>query len=332
VSPSITIDTYLPPGWADEELLADIRRTFSSTPKVLRPKWLYDDAGSALFDDITRLAAYYPTEAERSILAEHSDEIASLTSADTIIELGSGTSDKTRLVLDAFWATGQLTRFCPLDVSEETLVRAARMLAERYPGLEIHGVVGDFNEHLHHLPEGTKRMVAFLGSTLGNFYAEERRAFLGALGDVLSEGEFLLLGIDLAKDAQRIVDAYNDDSGTTEQFIENVIAVINRKLDADIPIEQLDYVPLWDAREERLDMRLRASMPIDARIGALDLDIEFTEGEELRVEVSTKFRPDRIAEELAEAGFSIDRFWTSAPSEDGRLLDHDFGLILAVRG
>ncbi len=322
--PAVIIDVRLPDDWAEGEMRDDIRRAFTNQPIVLPPKWLYDDAGSDLFDRITRLDEYYPTEAERSVLAQRAEEIARLTEADTVIELGSGTSDKTRTLLDAFAGTGQLRRFVPLDVSAQTLIDAAEMLAERYPGTEIHALVGDFTRHLAHLPAGERRMVAFLGSTLGNFYVEERRAFLGALADHLGSGEWLLLGVDLLKPLERILPAYNDAEGLTDAFIKNVLAVLNTSLQADFDIEAFDYVPLWDAHEERVDMRLRATMPQRVTIAGLDLEIDLGEGEELRVEISTKFRVERLGAELDDAGFDLEHVWTSGA-------DGDFGLVLARR-
>lgn len=320
---AITVDNRLPGDWAEGEMREDIRRAFTNHPLVLPPKWLYDDRGSELFDEITRLDEYYPTESERSLLKARADEIAVVTGADTVIELGSGTSDKTRTLLDAFHGTGQLRRFVPLDVSEATLIDAANMLAERYQGLEVHALVGDFTRHLGHLPAGERRLIAFLGGTLGNFYVEERRAFLGALADNLDSGEWLLLGVDLVKSVDRILAAYNDEAGVTDQFIKNVLAVLNRSLDADFDTDAFDYAPMWDGLEERVDMRLRATMPQQVRIEGLGLDVEFGEGEELRVEISTKFRPDRLATDLGEAGFDLDQFWTD---DNG-----DFGLALARR-
>jgi L-histidine N-alpha-methyltransferase len=313
----------LPSDWDEGEMREDIRRAFTNRPIVLPPKWLYDDLGSELFDEITKLDEYYPTEAERSLLQARADDIATITGADTIIELGSGTSDKTRTLLDAFHRAGQLERFVPLDVSEATLLDAANMLAARYPGLEVHALVGDFTRHLVHLPEGNCRLVAFLGGTVGNFYVEERGAFLGALADRLEAGEWLLLGVDLVKPVGRILDAYNDESGVTARFIKNVLSVLNESLDADFDLEAFDYSPMWDALEERVDMRLRVTMPQQVRIGSLDIDVDLGEGEELRVEISTKFRPARLALELEEAGFVMSQFWT----------DHngDFGLALARR-
>ncbi|MCP3987769.1 MAG: L-histidine N(alpha)-methyltransferase [Actinomycetia bacterium] len=301
----------------------DIRRAFTNRPLVLPPKWLYDEVGSDLFEEITRLDEYYPTEAERSLLKARADEIATITGADTLIELGSGTSNKTRTLLDAFHRTGQLRRFVPLDVSEATLLDAANMLATLYPGLEVHALVGDFTRHLGHLPEGDCRLVAFLGSTVGNFYVEERHAFLGALADNLEPGEWLLLGVDLVKPIGRILDAYNDKAGLTGRFIKNVLTVLNRSLDADFDLDAFDFSPMWDGSEERVDMRLRATMPQRVRIDGLDLDVDLGEGEELRVEISTKFRPGRLAVELEEAGLMLNQFWTD---DNG-----DFGMALARR-
>ncbi len=331
MSPIVKVDSHLPPDWAQGEMLEDVRRTFTTHPKVLRPKWLYDDRGSDLFDRITELDEYYPTEAERSILRARADEIVRRTGADTIIELGSGTSDKTRTLLDAFWSTGRLRTFVPVDVSHQTLVDAAEMLAGRYEGVAVHAQVGDFTRHLPHLPDGGDRMLVFLGGTLGNLYREERAAFLGALADTLEPGEWFLLGIDLVKDAQRLVDAYHDTEGLTAEFITNVLTILNRELGADFAVDQFEYVPFWDAHEERIDMRLRASMPMTARIEALDLDVTFAEGEELRVEISTKFRPDQLTGELADAGFEVESFWRSTGRSDGRIRDDDFGLVLARR-
>ncbi len=303
--------------------LAELSRSLRSHPRTIPPRWLYDDRGSELFDEITRLPEYYPTEAERDILATHSAMIAEVSGATTVVELGSGTSDKTRTLLDAFVAHGVIERFAPLDVSEATLLGAAVELRRRYPDLVIEPVVGDFTRHLARLPVGGTRLVAFLGGTIGNFYREERRAFLGALAHGLAPGDWLLLGIDLIKPIDRIMNAYDDSRGVTDAFIRNVLAVINRDLDADFDVGNFEYVPLWDAREHRVDMRLRACDPEMARIGALDLDVALEAGEEIRVEISTKFDPSDIGDELVDVGFEdVDVLPDSAG---------DFGLILARR-
>jgi len=303
--------------------LAELRRGLRARPRTIAPRWLYDDRGSELFDQITRLPEYYPTEAEREILTRHSAMIAEISAATTVIELGSGTGDKTRTLLDAFVAHGEIDRFAPLDVSEATLLFAAEVLNQRYPDLVVEPVVGDFTQHLARLPVGGTRLVAFLGGTIGNFYQEERRAFLGVLADVLDPGDWVVLGVDLLKPVDRILAAYHDSEGLTDAFIRNSLHVINRELDADFDVGNFDYVPLWDASEHRVDMRLRAREPERAHIGALDLDVGFEPGEELRVEISTKFDLVELAGELTEVGFGDTEFFTDA--------NDDFGLVLARR-
>ena len=311
------------PDWASGSLVEDVRRGFAAHPRTLPPKWLYDDAGSALFDEITRLPEYYPFAAEHAILEAHAAEIASASGATTLVELGSGTSDKTRLLLDAFTGTGQLSRFAPVDVSEGTLREAASRIAEQYPGLEVEAVVGDFTLHLAQLPQGGRRMVAFLGGTIGNLYQEERRAFLGALADVLQPGDSVLLGTDLVKSADRLIAAYNDDAGVTEQFLLNSLRVLNRELGADFDVEGFSYIPFWDAHMERMDLRLRSEMPQRVTIPGADLGLDLASGEEIRVEISTKFRVSKIAAELEGAGLGVTRVWTDDAG--------DFALTLATK-
>ena len=303
--------------------LAELRRALQSRPRTIPPRWLYDDRGSELFDEITRLDEYYPTEAEREILAARSAMIAEESAVTTVIELGSGTSDKTRTLLDAFVAHGEVGRFVPLDVSEATLVFAAEVLNQRCPDLVVEPVVDDFTRHLSRPPRGGTRLVAFLGGTIGNFYLEERRAFFGALSDTLEPGDWLLLGVDLVKPIDRILEAYDDARGVTDAFIRNSLHVINRELDADFDVGNFEYAPLWDDREHRVDMRLRACEPEVAHIGALDLDVSFEAGEELCVEISTKFDPAAVADELSEAGFADTEFLTDTAG--------DFALALARR-
>lgn len=305
------------------EAREELRRSLQNRPRTVPPRWLYDDRGSELFDAITRLPEYYQTEAERQILVDHSVAIAEITGASTVVELGSGTSDKTRALLDAFVAHGLIEQFAPLDVSEATLLEAAAMLGERYPDLAVTPVVGDFNRHLHRLPSGGTRLVAFLGGTIGNFYREERRAFVGALADVLETDDWLLLGVDLVKPIDRILDAYNDSQGVTDAFIRNALTVINRELDANFDVGNFDYVPFWDGAEQRVDMRLRACEPEHARIEQLGLDVMLEAGEELRIEISTKFEEQALFDELAPLGFGDGQFFTDA--------DGDFGVALVRR-
>lgn len=319
--PDPVVRVVLDPERASSSLVADVRRGLGSVPRTLPPKWLYDDRGSELFDQITRLPEYYPTEAERRLLAEHAAEIASVTGASTVVELGSGTSDKTRTLLDAFTAGGSLRRFVPVDVSEGTLRDAAVMLSQRYPDLAVEPLAGDFTLHLGHLPTGDRKVVAFLGGTIGNFYVEERAAFLGALADSLEPGDWLLLGTDVVKEADRLVAAYHDAAGVTEQFILNSLAVLNRELEADFDLGAFRYVPFWDPAMERIDMRLRAEAPQRVTLPGADLVVELAAGEEIRVEISTKFRPEKLRRELGEGGFTVEHLWS----------DEDFALTLARR-
>ncbi len=318
----------LDPDWASGSLVDDVRRGLGARPLRLPPKWLYDDRGSELFDQITKLEEYYPFRAEHTILERHAADIAAACDATTLVELGSGTSEKTRLLLDALDDTGRLERFIPVDVSEGTLRDAAAALAERHPEVEVEAVVGDFTLHLGQLPHHGRRLVAFLGGTIGNLYVEERAAFLGVLADSLDPGEWVLIGTDLVKDIDRMVAAYDDAAGVTAQFVSNCLLVLNRELGADFDPAAFSYVPYWDPREERMDLRLRAEAPQRVRVPGADLALDLAVGEEIQVEISTKFRPERIRRELSAAGLEVTHTWTG--SADGG--DDDFALTLARKG
>jgi L-histidine N-alpha-methyltransferase len=304
------VSVALDPDWASGSLVDDVRRGLGSQPLRLPPKWLYDDEGSRLFDEITRLDEYYPTEAERDILRRHAADVVAACDATTLVELGSGTSDKTRLLLDAFADAGRLERFVPVDVSEETLRDAADVLAARYPGTSVEAVVGDFTLHLGHLARYQHKLVAFLGGTIGNLYVEERAAFLGALADSMDEGDELLLGTDLVKDGDRLITAYDDPGGVTEAFVKNSLRVLNRELGADFDVDAFSYVPFWDRRMQRMDLRLRAEMPQHVTVPGAGIELDLASGEEIRVEISTKFTPARLRDELGAAGLEITRTWT----------------------
>jgi L-histidine N-alpha-methyltransferase len=311
------VSVLLEPGSASSALVQDVRRGLGSQPLTLPPKWLYDDEGSRLFDEITRLPEYYPTEAERSILTERAAEIAALSDATTLVELGSGTSDKTHTLLEALAAAGHLSRFVPVDVSEGTLRDAAEQIAATYDGIRVEAIVGDFTLHLGHLPRDDRKLVAFLGGTIGNLYVEERRAFLGALADSCEPGDWLLLGTDLVKESDRLIAAYDDPGGITERFVRNGLQVLNRDLGADFDVEAFTYVPFWDPHLRRMDLRLRAEMPQRIRIPGADLALHLASGEEIRMEISTKFTVGSIREELASAGFEVLHTWTDAADDFG---------------
>jgi L-histidine N-alpha-methyltransferase len=302
-------------------MAADVRAGLSATPKTLPPKYFYDARGSELFDEITRLPEYYPTRAEREILDARVGEIAGTTGAETLIELGSGTSEKTRLLLEALREAGTLRRFVPFDVDPAVLREASSAVAGEFPGLAVAPVVGDFEHHLDVLPRGGRRLLAFLGSTIGNLEPGARADFLRAVRATLDDGDHLLLGTDLVKDPARLVAAYDDSRGVTAAFNKNVLAVLDRELEADFEPEAFEHVAVWDADQEWIEMRLRSRVDQTVHLRALDLSVRFTAGEEMRTEVSAKFRRERVEVELARAGLRLVDWWTD---EAG-----DFALSLA---
>jgi L-histidine Nalpha-methyltransferase len=291
--------------------------------KELSPRWLYDEVGSRLFDDITRLPEYYLTRREREILEARAAEIALRSGADTLIELGSGSSEKTRLLLDAFCHQGRLERFAPFDVSKEHLRHAARRLARDYPGLHVHAVVGDFEHHLCHLPSGGRRLVAFLGSTIGNLKPAPRAGFLRGLSRALAPGDGLLLGTDLLKSRQRLLAAYNDSAGVTAEFNRNVLRVLNRELLADFSLEAFEHRAPFDEENGWIEMQLISRHAQQVRLSKLERSIRFEAGEVLRTEVSCKFRPEQVEQELAMAGLKLEAWWTDAAG--------DFALSLSFK-
>jgi L-histidine N-alpha-methyltransferase len=304
------------------DMRADVTRGLQASPKELPSKYFYDEEGSALFDAITRLPEYYLTRRESEILRARAAEIAALTGADTVIELGSGRSGKTRLLLDSFSERGLLRRFAPFDVSETVLRASAAALVGRYPGIEVHAVVGDIERHLAHLPRGDRRLVAFLGSTIGNFPPARRRACLREIAAGLEPGDAFLLGTDLAKDVDRLEAAYNDTAGVTAAFNRNILWVLNRELEAEFAPERFDHVARWNAAEAWIEMLLRAQTEQRVRVGALALTVEFADGEEMRTEISAKFTREGVEAELAAAGLELTRWWTDPAG--------DFALALAV--
>ena len=305
-----TLEVYLDDHDLTRSLHADARTGLTASPKWLPPRWFYDARGSELFEEITRLDEYYPTRAEREILVERAGEIAVATRAKTLIELGSGSSEKTRLLLSALRTHGSLGAFVPLDVSGSALREAMDRIVADYPALDVHGIVGDFTRHLGRLPTGGTRLVAFLGGTIGNLLPTERADFLADLRGALEPGDWLLLGTDLVKDPAVLVAAYDDAAGVTAEFNRNVLRVLNRELGADFEVDAFAHVAVWDAGQEWIEMRLRAEKAMTVRLPALDLTVRFAAGEELRTEVSAKFRRGGVARELAAAGFAPRHWWT----------------------
>ncbi|MET7697408.1 L-histidine N(alpha)-methyltransferase [Streptomyces sp. NPDC005485] len=311
----------LPEDATDAALRADVLHGLTRTPKTLPPKWFYDAHGSELFDKITELPEYYPTRAEREILIARAAEIAAATGARTLVELGSGSSEKTRYLLDALPG---LHTYVPVDVSESALTQAGHVLIAEHPDLAVHALIADFTGGLALPGTPGPRLVAFLGGTIGNLLPAERAAFLSSVRSLLSPGDALLLGTDLVKDESVLVAAYDDDAGVTAAFNKNVLSVVNRELGADFDPDTFDHVALWDAEHEWIEMRLRARTAATVKIPALDLAVDFADGEELRTEISAKFREEGVRTELASAGLELTHWWTD---EAGR-----FALSLSVAG
>lgn len=309
------VDVHLGTDDIDKALQGDVRTGLTAEPKELPPKWFYDERGSELFDQITRLDEYYPTEAERRILLDNATAIIDLTAPETIVELGSGTSDKTGALLDAATGAGMLRRFVPFDVSEEFLRQSVDLLADRYPELVVHGVVGDFDHHLPYLPGGDRQLLLLLGGTVGNYRPKERRELLSAIAARQQPGDHVLIGVDLVKDVDRLERAYDDGKGVTADFNKNVLAVINRRLGADFDLDRFEHVARFDLEDEWIEMLLRSTVDQDVRIADLDLDVSFAAGELMRTEVSCKFRRDRFEADLLHAGLEP-VLWLTDPAGD----------------
>ncbi|MFE1311956.1 L-histidine N(alpha)-methyltransferase [Streptomyces sp. NPDC058755] len=309
----------LPEDATDAALRADVLAGLTVNPKTLPPKWFYDARGSELFEQITELPEYYPTRAEREILVARSGEIAAASGARTLVELGSGSSEKTRYLIDALTS---LAAYVPVDVSESALTQAGQALIEERPGLDVHALIADFTAPLA-LPETPgPRLVAFLGGTIGNLLPAERAKFLASVRALLAPGDGLLLGTDLVKDEQVLVRAYDDAAGVTAAFNKNVMAVMNRELGADFDPDAFDHVALWDTEQEWIEMRLRSRTAQTVKVPALDLAVDFAAGEELRTEVSAKFRKEGVSAELDAVGLELTHWWTDT---EGR-----FALSLSV--
>ncbi|MFJ9870616.1 L-histidine N(alpha)-methyltransferase [Streptomyces sp. NPDC101165] len=301
----------LPEDATDAALRADVLAGLTVNPKTLPPKWFYDARGSELFEEITELPEYYPTRAEREILVARSGEIAAASGARTLVELGSGSSEKTRYLIDALTS---LSAYVPVDVSESALTQAGQALIEERPGLDVHALIADFTAPLA-LPETPgPRLVAFLGGTIGNLLPAERAKFLASVRALLAPGDGLLLGTDLVKDERVLVRAYDDAAGVTAAFNKNVLAVMNRELGADFDPDAFDHVALWDTEQEWIEMRLRSLTAQTVKVPALDLAVDFAAGEELRTEVSAKFRKEGVTAELDAVDLELTHWWTDTES------------------
>jgi L-histidine Nalpha-methyltransferase len=318
----MTFAAYLDRSEHLAQLAHDVRAGLTAPEKSLPSKYFYDATGSELFDRITRLPEYYLTRAERAILTERVDQIATITRAATLNEIGSGTSEKTRLLLRALTSAGTLRCFVPFDVDPAVLTEAGAAIRAEFPDVEVQPIVGDFEKHLALLPHYPRRLVAFLGSTIGNLTAPARHQLLTAIRSTMGAGDALLLGTDLVKAVPRLIAAYDDSAGVTAAFNKNILAVINRELDADFDLEAFEHLARWNPELEWIDIHLRSTQRQSVRIAALDLQVSFEQGEELHTEISAKFRHESLVRELAQSRLRMTHWWTD-PAED-------FALSLSV--
>jgi L-histidine N-alpha-methyltransferase len=317
----ITIESFVD---GADTLAHDVRSGLGKPPgeRELPPKHLYDERGSELFDRITRLPEYYPTRCERAILNRQAPALVETTGARELVELGSGTASKTRALLYAMAGAGALDRYVPFDCDPSVVEGCARELTDLYPGLCVHGVVGDFERHLGNVPDGDNRLIAFLGSTIGNLEPPARARFLSDVRRLMGPDDRFLLGTDLLKDVRVIEAAYNDSAGVTADFNLNMLRVLNRSLGADFDLAAFEHVARFDAERSWIEMRLRARGEQRVRIPGADLELTLADGESIRTEVSTKFTLDVLARELTAAGMALEAFFTDP--------DGMFGLSLAA--
>ena len=319
-----TIDVHLSPDDVRRRMRTDAIGGLLATAKSIPPVWFYDERGSQLFEQITTLPEYYPTRAERGLLEAYAPAIAELSKADTLVELGAGSCEKTRVLLAALQQVGSLARYIPFDVSDEFLRDAAATLSDEYEGLTVHLVIGDFSEHLTAIPTDGRRLVAFLGGTIGNFDRSRRARFLFDLNCTMSSEDSLLLGTDLVKDRRRLVAAYDDAAGVTAQFNKNVLHVLNTQLGGDFDPELFSHVAIWNEDEQWIEMRLRAREATDVTLREAGISVHFDRGEDLLTEISAKFTPERVEEELRAAGFVVDGMWGADEGEFLLTLAHPY--------
>jgi L-histidine Nalpha-methyltransferase len=312
-----TIDVHLSGEDVQSQMRADALTGLQGDQKTISPVWFYDERGSRLFEEITQLPEYYPTRAERALLQRHAPAIAELAKADTLVELGAGACDKTRVLLAALHEAGTLERYIPFDVSDQFLRAAATTLSDEFDTLAIHLVIGDFHHHLSEIPTDGRRMIAFLGGTIGNLDPSQRARFLFDLNCTMSSDDSLLLGTDLVKDRARLVAAYDDAAGVTADFNRNVLHVLNEQLGGNFDPARFRHVARWNEDEQWIEMRLRAEESTEVLLDGAGMTVRFDKGEELLTEISAKFTPARVEEELAGAGFVVEGMWGA---DDGEFL------------
>jgi L-histidine N-alpha-methyltransferase len=319
-----TVDIHLSPEDVRSQMRGDALRGLQGAEKSIPPVWFYDERGSRLFEEITQLPEYYPTRAERALLEAYAPAIAGLAKSDTLVELGAGACDKTRVLLSALRDAGTLTRYVPFDVSDEFLRDAADTLAGEFTDLDMHLVIGDFHHHLGEIPTDGRRMVAFLGGTIGNLDPTQRARFLFDLNCTMSSDDFLLLGTDLVKDRARLVAAYDDSAGVTAAFNRNVLHVLNQQLGGNFDPDRFRHVAVWNEDAQWIEMRLRAEDACEVTLADAGISVRFEAGEDLLTEISAKFTPERVEAELDQAGFVVEEMWGAEDDEFLLTLAHPY--------
>ncbi|MFN8150635.1 MAG: L-histidine N(alpha)-methyltransferase [Solirubrobacterales bacterium] len=309
---AIEISVDLPEDGALAGMAEVVREGLSCPFKEIPPKYFYDERGSELYERITELPEYYPYRCEREILDARATEIVAAAEPSTLIELGSGAAAKSRVLLDAMRDAGTLETYVPVDISEEITRRAAAELVDEYPGLDVRGIVCDYETHLERVPRPEGALIAFLGGTIGNFRPAARRSFLARIATLMYPGDRFLLGTDLVKDRAIVEAAYNDSAGVTAEFNKNVLTVLNRELGADFDLDAFEHVAFWDPENEWIDIRLRALSEQLVDLTGLDMRAHFARNEEMRTEISTKFTRERIESSYADAGLELLEWWLDA--------------------
>jgi len=309
----ITVEVNLPPGGPLSGMAADVRAGLTSPFKELSPRYFYDERGSELFEQITELEEYYPTRCESEILQTRSADICEAANRPaSLIELGSGSARKTRVLLDAMSDVSCLETYCPVDISEEITRDTAERIAGEYDAINVRGLVCDFEFDLERVPVGGPRVIALLGGTIGNFAPHQRAGFLRRIANLLDPKDRFLLGTDLVKDPVVLEAAYNDSKGVTAEFNKNVLSVLNRELEADFEMDAFEHVARWDPENLWVDIRLRSTTNQVVNVSALDMLVPFGAGEEMRTEISTKFLRPGLEGIYAEAGLELTDWWTDS--------------------
>lgn len=307
-----------------EQMRCDVQRGLTAESKSIPSKYLYDARGSELFEEITRLPEYYLTRTETQILEQFADEIVARTRPDELVEIGSGSSRKTELLLEAIHRRSGEVRYVPFDFSDAALIDAAQRLVEKYDWLEVYAVEGDLEQHLGRISRSGRRLVAFLGSTIGNLTPAARVQFYSRVAAALAGEDYFLIGLDLVKDVATLEAAYNDSAGVTAAFSRNVLAVLNRELKANFNIDDFRHEAYFDRAREVIDIGLRATKPARITFGEIDgFEVQIEKGERIHTEISSKFRRPQVVHELGAAGLQV-VIWLTDP-------DHRFALALAQR-